>query len=323
MDAPRRDPLTWRYPPLEPYRTGMLPVGEGHELYFEESGLPSGKPVLFLHGGPGAGSDPAQRRFFDPRRYRIILLDQRGSGKSTPRASLIANTTWDLVEDLEKLRRHLAIDRWQVFGGSWGSTLALAYAETHLERVTELVLRGIFLGRQAEIDWLYRGGAGELFPEAFAAFMAAIPPGERSDPVKAYHARVTAGEEAAQAAAAVAWSAWEGSVSKLLPDEAFLAHYEDPRFAIPFARIECHFFVNRCFLKADDQLLSGAARLRGIPAVLVHGRYDACCTIKNAWDLHRAWPEADFVVVPDAGHSASEPGISRALVAATDQFAGR
>ncbi len=316
-----RDPLTWRYPPLEARVTGMLRVSSLHEVYYEESGNPQGKPVLFVHGGPGGGTEAGHRQFFDPRRYRIVLFDQRGCGKSKPYASLEENTTWDLVEDMEKLRKHLGIERWQVFGGSWGSTLSLAYAATHPERVTELVLRGIFLGRNEELDWLYQGGANRIFPDGWTEYEAQIPTAERGDFVAAYHKRLTGTDSKARVAAAVAWSGWEGRVTKLIPDADHVAHFTEDEFALAFARIECHYFFNKCFFSEDGWLLKQVERLRKIPAIIVHGRYDVCCPIKSAFDLAKAWPEAELMVIPDAGHAASEPGIARALTAATDRFA--
>ncbi len=321
MAHPVKDPVTWLYPPIDPYRTGMLKVSDVHTIYWEQSGNPNGKPAVFLHGGPGGGGDTKVRRFFHPEKYRIVTFDQRGCGRSTPYASLEANTTWDLVSDTEKLRTHLGIDRWQVFGGSWGSTLALAYAETHPDRVSELVLRGIFLLRKKEIDWFYQEGASILFPDAWEPYLAHIPEAERGDLVTAYHRRLTSDDPAVRLAAAKIWSGWEGATSKLLPDAAFTGHYEEDEFALAFARIEAHYFVNRGFFEADDQLLRDAGRIRHIPGVIVQGRYDVVCPIFSAWARHRAWPEADFVVSADAGHSAWEPANSRGLVAATDKFA--
>jgi proline iminopeptidase len=320
--AQMKEQGTWLYPPIEAYRTGRLQVSPVHELYFEESGNPSGKPVVFLHGGPGGGSDPKQRRFFHPGKYRIICFDQRGCGKSTPYASLEDNTTWDLVADTEKLREHLQLERWQVFGGSWGSTLALAYAETHPDRVTELVLRGIFLLRKQEIDWFYQRGASILYPDAWEPYLAHIPEAERGDMLAAYYRRLTSEDAAVRLAAAKIWSGWEGATSKLLPDPAFAGHYEEDEFALAFARIEAHYFFHKGFFEADDQLLQNASRLRPIPAVIVEGRYDVVCPMESAWALHRAWPEAELIITPDSGHSAFEPPNSRALVAATDKFAG-
>ncbi len=313
------------YPPLEPYRTGRLPVGDGHELYFEESGNPQGKPVVFVHGGPGSGTDAKQRRFFDPSVYRIVLFDQRGAGRSTPFASLEHNTTWHLVADLERLRTHLGLERWQVFGGSWGSTLALAYAQTHPSRVTELVLRGIFLLRDSEIEWFYQRGASALFADAWEGYLAEIPEAERHDLVGAYYRRLTSDDEAVRTRAARAWSTWEGRTSYLLSNEAFIARTGEDHFATAFARIECHYFVNKGWLTAERALLhpDNLARIRHIPAVIVQGRYDVVCPMESAWALHRAWPEAKFVLVPDAGHAAFEPGNLHELIRATDSFRGR
>ena len=321
MSNPMKDPLSWLYPAVDCFNAGKLKVSNLHEIYFEESGNSKGKPVVFLHGGPGGGSEPKQRRFFHPDRYRIVLFDQRGCGKSTPYASLEENTTWDLVADIEKLRNHLGIERWQVFGGSWGSTLALAYAETHPERVTELILRGIFLLRKQEIDWFYQRGASIIYPDAWESFIGHIPESERSDLLKAYHKRLTSDEPQVRLAAARIWSGWEGRTSKLVPEEEFVGHYEEDEFALAFARIEAHYFVNRGFLKTDDQLLRDAHRIQRIPGVIVQGRYDVVCPLESAWALHRAWPEADMIITPDSGHSAFEPPNSRALVAATDRFA--
>ena len=310
------------YPEIEPYASGTLPVGDGHEIYYEQCGNPAGKPVVFLHGGPGAGCSPKARRFFHPDKYRIVLFDQRGCGRSTPHASLDANTTWDLVADIERLRTLLGIERWQVFGGSWGSTLGLAYAQAHPERVTELVLRGIFLLRRREIEWFYQYGASEIFPDLWEPYRDHIPEPERGDLLGAYHRRLTDPDPAVRLAAARAWSVWEGSTSKLYPDPAFAAHYEEDAVALAMARIECHYFVNRGFFASDDQLLRDVGRIRHVPATIVQGRYDVVCPMDSAWALHRAWPEAEFVISPDSGHSAFEPGNSRALVAATDHYAG-
>jgi proline iminopeptidase len=308
------------YPEIEPYRTGRLRVSELHELYWEESGNPRGKPVVFVHGGPGGGTDGKQRRFFDAAAYRIVLFDQRGCGKSTPHAELRDNTTWDLVADMEKLRTHLDIERWQVFGGSWGSTLALAYAEAHPDRVSELVLRGIFMLRKKELDWFYQEGASALFPDAWESYLEPIPAQERGDLVAAYHRRLVSEDPAVRAAAARAWSVWEASTSFLHPEPRFIAHAGRDDFALAFARIECHYFVNRGFFRSETQLLDDLHRIRHIPSVIVQGRYDVVCPMMSAWDLHRAWPEADFRVVADAGHSAYEPGTVHELVCATDRF---
>ncbi len=312
------------YPAIKPYRRGRLRVSALHELYFEESGNPRGKPVVFLHGGPGGGTSPAMRRFFNPRRYRIVLFDQRGCGKSRPHASLVANTTWDLVADIERLREYLQIRRWQVFGGSWGSTLALAYAQTHPKRVTELVLRGIFLLRRSELDWFYQDelGAASLFPDLWEKYVALIPPRERGNMMRAYYRRLTSGNAKVRARAAYAWAIWEGATSYLQAKDHDLAQFSDPDIAAAFARIECHYFVNRGFLQSEDQLLRGVRKIRHIPAVIVQGRYDVVCPVRSAWALHRAWPEADLQISVDAGHSAFEPSNARALVAATDRFAG-
>lgn len=309
------------YPPVECYRQGRLRVDAVHDLYFEESGNPQGKPVVFVHGGPGGGTDPRQRRFFDPARYRIVLYDQRGCGKSTPHASLVDNTTWHLVADLEALRAHLGIERWQVFGGSWGSTLALAYAEKHPERVTELVLRGIFLLRKREIEWFYQEGASRLFPDAWEGYLAPIAEAERGDLLHAYHRLLTSDDVPSRLAAAKAWSIWEGSTSTLLSDPELVKRTGEDEFALAFARIECHYFVNRGFFTRDDELLANIERVRGIPGVIVQGRYDVVCPADSAWALHRAWPEAALHLIPDAGHSAMETGIVDALIRATDEFA--
>ncbi|MEZ4225788.1 MAG: prolyl aminopeptidase [Polyangiaceae bacterium] len=310
------------FPEIEPYATGKLAVGDGHEVFYEECGNPAGKPALFLHGGPGGGLDPRYRRFFDPARYRIVLFDQRGSGQSTPHASLDANTTWHLVSDIEALRTRLGIEKFLVFGGSWGSTLALAYAQKHPQRVTELVLRGIFMLRQSELRWFYQFGASEIFPDAWERFLEPIPEGERDDLMHAYHARLTHADPAVRQRAAKAWSIWEASTSFLHVDPAHVAHSGEDEFALAFARIESHYFVNRGFFESEDQLLRDVDEIRHIPAVIVQGRYDVVCPIRSAWDLHRAWPEAELVVIPDAGHSALEPGITSALIEATNRFAG-
>jgi proline iminopeptidase len=313
------------YPAIKSYRTGRLRVSPVHELYFEESGNPRGKPVVFLHGGPGGGTYPAMRRFFNPRRYRIVLFDQRGCGKSRPHASLVANTTWDLVDDIERLREHLQIRRWQVFGGSWGSTLALAYAQRHPQRVTELVLRGIFLLRRTELDWFYQDelGAASLFPDLWEKFIAPIPKAERGNMMRAYYRRLTSRNAATRARAAYAWSVWEAATSYLRASTSDIAKFADPDVAAAFARIECHYFVNRGFLEREDQLLRDVRKIRRIPAVIVQGRYDVVCPMRSAWALHRAWPEADLRIVADAGHSAFEAGNVRELVAATDRFSRR
>jgi proline iminopeptidase len=314
----RRRPL---YPAIEPYRSGWLRVSDLHEIYWEECGNPQGKPAVFLHGGPGAGADGRSRRFFDPRRYRIVIFDQRGCGRSRPHASLVDNTTWHLVADIEQLRRHLGIERWLVFGGSWGSTLALAYAQTHPKRVSELVLRGIFMLRKWEIDWFYQQGASALFPDRWEDYVAPIPRRERGDLVGAFHRRLTSPSRATRVRAAKAWSVWEAATSYLQTNEANVTRWGEEDFAVAIARIECHYFVNRGFMRREDQLLRDVRRIRHVPAVIVQGRYDVVCPIQTAWELHRRWPEADFRVVADAGHSALEPGITHELIGATDRFA--
>ncbi len=309
------------YAPIEPYAAGMLAVSAGHEIYYEVCGNPHGLPALVVHGGPGGGSNPTMRRYHDPARYRIILFDQRGCGRSTPNASIAHNTTWDLVEDMECLRRHLGVERWQIIGGSWGSTLAIAYAERHPERVTHLIMRGIFLLRKAELDWFYQDGCSWLFPDAFEKFSEVIPVSERGDMIAAYYKRLTDSDRAVQLRAAKAWSIWEGSTLSLHQDPERLKLFGADAYAIAFARIECHYFINRGFFDADDQLLRDAPRLAGIPGVIVHGRYDVVTPLKNAWDLHRVWPSAELRIVPDAGHAMTEPGIAREIVAATQRFA--
>ncbi len=311
------------YPALEPYRHGWLRVCATHEIYWEESGNPRGQPVVFVHGGPGAGASPSARQFFDPTLYRIVAFDQRGCGRSRPHASLEDNTTWHLVEDMELLRKHLRITQWQVFGGSWGSTLGLAYAETHPQRVSALVLRGIFLLRRQEIQWFYQHGCSELFPDRWEYYLAPIPPGERADLVGAYYRRLTGSDPVVALAAAKAWSVWEASTSHLLVDDSNISRWGQDQFALAVARIECHYFFHCGFFQHDDQLLRDLHRIRHIPAVIVQGRYDVVCPMRSAFDLHRLWPEADFRVVGDAGHSAMETGITHELVLATDRFARR
>ncbi len=309
------------YPEIQPYRTGYLRVSPIHEIYYEECGNPGGKPAVFVHGGPGAGGDASPRRFFDPARYRIVLFDQRGSGRSKPHAELRENTTQHLVADMERLRAELGIERWLVFGGSWGSTLALVYAETHPEAVTELVLRGIFLLRPSEIEWFYQQGASEIFADHWEEYLKPIPVEERGDLLRAYYRRLTGPDEAAAMAAARAWSVWEGSTSHLFESATTVARFSNDEFAVALARIEAHYFINGGFLKTPDQILENAGRLRKIPGVIVQGRYDVVCPMISAWALHRAWPEAEFRLVPDAGHSAFEPGITHELITATDRFA--
>jgi len=308
------------YPEIEPYDSGTLAVSPLHTLYYEQCGNPRGKPVVFLHGGPGAGCNPKTRRFFDPAHYRIVQFDQRGCGRSTPHAELTDNTTWHLVADIERLREHLHIERWQVFGGSWGSTLALAYAQAHPQRVTELVLRGIFLLRRWELEWFYQKGCDAIYPDAWEPYIEHIPRGERGDLIGAYYRRLTSADAAVRLAAAKAWSTWEGGTSYLLQNPDYIASTGADEFALQFARIECHYFVHGGFFECDDQLLRDAHKLKHIPAVIVQGRYDVVCPLRSAWDLHRAWPEAELRIVADAGHSALEPGNTHELVEATDRF---
>jgi proline iminopeptidase len=308
------------YPEIEPYDSGRLAVSPLHTLYFEQCGNPRGKPVVFLHGGPGAGCNPKTRRFFDPKHYRIIQFDQRGCGRSTPHAELTDNTTWHLVADIERLREHLRIERWQVFGGSWGSTLALAYAQTHPKRVTELVLRGIFLLRRWELEWFYQRGCDAIYPDAWDHYLDHIPPCERGDLIGAYYRRLTSSDTTTRLAAAKAWSMWEGGTSYLLQNPDYIAATGADEFALQFARIECHYFVHGGFFECDDQLLRDAHKLKNIPALIVQGRYDVVCPLRSAWDLHRAWPEAELRIVADAGHSAFEPGNTHELIEATDRF---
>lgn len=324
------------YPEIEAHSTELLDVGDGQLLYVEQSGNPEGKPVVFIHGGPGGGTSPDCRRFFDPAAYRIVVFDQRGCGQSKPHIAdpssgegdsladrLAVNTTAHLIADIERIREHLGIDRWQVFGGSWGSTLGLAYAQTHPERVTELVLRGIFLLRRSELDWYYNEGASHVYPDNWEDYLVPLDEADRApsaDKIAAYHRLLHADDQEVALAAAKAWSKWERSTSHLINTPESSADADDPRFAIPFAQIENHYFVNGGFLD-EGQLLRDIGRIAGIPGVIVQGRYDVVCPARSAWDLHRAWPTADLVMVPDAGHSAFEPGIRSALIEATDRFA--
>jgi len=308
------------YPPIEPYSTRRLDVGNGHQLHLEQVGNPEGIPILFLHGGPGAGCEPYHRCFFDPSAYRVVLFDQRGCGRSTPHAELEHNTTWDLVADIETIREALGIERWLLFGGSWGSTLALAYAERHPDRVLGLILRGIFLCRDREIDWFYQAGASRIFPDYWEDYLAPIPEPERDDLLHAYHRRLTGDNELMRMAAAKAWSVWEGRTASLKTNRAVVDFFSQPHTALSLARIECHYFVNHAFLQ-PNQLLEQAHKLDGIPGVIVQGRYDLICPMESAWQLHRAWPGSELMVIPDAGHSAAEPGIRQALIETTDRFA--
>lgn len=308
------------FPEIQPYRTGRLRVSDRHEIYYEEVGNPKGAPVCFVHGGPGGGVELSHRRYFDLNHYRVILFDQRGCGQSTPYADLHENTTWDLVADMEKLRAHLSVDKWMLFGGSWGSTLSLLYAETHPDRVKALVLRGIFLCRKKEIDWFYQSGASKIFPDVWAQYERVIPPAERADFVTAYYKRLTSDDRATRLEAAKAWSTWEGATSKLIPDLSMIETFGTDQFAEAFARIECHYFTNGIWMRNDNQILEDVHRIRHLPCEIVHGRYDVVCPVENAWDLHRAWPESRLHIVPDAGHSAKEPGILTKLIEATEKF---
>ena len=309
-----------KYPPIEPFNTGFLQVSAEHEVYYEECGNPTGKPVIFIHGGPGAGTEPSHRQYFDPEVYRIVLMDQRGCGKSTPHASLNDNTTWHLVSDLERLRQKLKIESWVVFGGSWGSTLALAYSQSHPDRCKALVLRGIFLCRQKEITWFYQFGAHHLFPDEWERYLAPIPADERRDLVTAYHKRLTSEDPQVRLEAAKAWSRWEGSTIRLIPDMEMIEKFTTDHMAVAIARIECHYFMNHAFFKTDNWLIENVDKIRKIPAVIIHGRYDVVCPVENAWELHKAWPESKLEIVADAGHAAGEEGIVDALVRATDNF---
>lgn len=321
LSGPSAD-LRALYPAIEPFDHGLLPVDDHHKVYYEQCGNPEGKPVVFIHGGPGGGAGADYRRFFDPAAYRIVLFDQRGCKRSTPYASLRDNTTWHLVADIEKIREHLGIERWQVFGGSWGSTLGLSYAQTHPERVTELVLRGIFMLRRKELVWFYQEGASQIYPEAWDAYLAPIPEVERGDLISAYYRQLTSDDEATRVRAARAWSVWEGTTSHLYQDPSHIAETGTDAFAVAFARIECHYFNHGGFFETEEQLLRDVDKIRQIPAVIVQGRYDVVCPARSAWDLHSRWPESELVIVEDAGHSGFEPGIRSQLIEATDRFRG-
>lgn len=316
---PRLDRIL--HPTVEPFDQGYLDVGSGHAIYFEQVGRPDGAPIVFLHGGPGGGGDTNARRFFDPSRHRVVLFDQRGCGRSKPLASLEDNTTWDLVADIERIREHLDIPRWLVFGGSWGSTLALSYAQTHPEPCSGLVLRGIFLLRRSELHWFYQHGASEIFPDRWSDFVQAVDVSERSELMAAYHRGLNSGDSAIESRLARSWSLWEGATSSLLADPDREDAFTADEFSLALAKIETHYFVNGGFFDAEDQLLTGIERIRHIPAVIVQGRYDVVCPPVTAFDLARAWPEADFRLVPDAGHSAFEPTIAAELVAAAARLA--
>ncbi|MBE7730808.1 prolyl aminopeptidase [Komagataeibacter sp. FXV3] len=310
------------YPPIAPYDHGWLDTGEGHRIYWELCGNPDGIPVVFLHGGPGGGCSAFQRQMFDPDRYRILLFDQRGCGRSTPHAALVNNTTWHLVADIERLRVMTGAQEWMVFGGSWGSTLALAYAQAHPDHVSALVLRGIFTLRRAELLWYYQDGASWLFPDLWEQFVAPIPPDERNDLMAAYHRQLTGPDPDVQMNAAIAWSMWEGRTITLLPASDTIIQHADPRYALAFSRIENHYFINAGWLD-EGQLIRDVGRIRDIPAIIVQGRYDVTTPMRTAWDLHRAWPEADFRIIDTAAHAMTEPGILSALLDATDTMAGR
>ncbi|OLP43749.1 prolyl aminopeptidase [Rhizobium oryziradicis] len=310
------------YPEIEPFETGFLDVGDGHVIYWERVGTKGAKPAVFLHGGPGGGITPAQRRVFDPALYDVILFDQRGCGKSTPHAHLEANTTWHLVADIERLRQMIGAEKWLVLGGSWGSTLALAYTETHPSRVSELVLRGIYTVTKAELDWYYQFGVSEMYPDRWEKFIAPIPEDERDDLISAYHRRLTSDDKAVQLECARAWSQWEGATISLIPNLQQIENFGEDYYAIAFARLENHFFVNHCWLE-DGQLLRDANKLKGIPGVIAHGRYDMPCPLRYAWQLSKAWPDAELHIVEAAGHAMSEPGILDQLIRATDRFAGK
>ncbi|WP_036482165.1 prolyl aminopeptidase [Myxosarcina sp. GI1] len=309
------------YPPIEPYNQGKLKVSQLHTIHYEESGNREGKPVVFLHGGPGGGITSMYRQYFDPQKWRIVMFDQRGCGQSTPYAELRENTTWDLVSDIEQLRQHLDIERWVVFGGSWGSTLALAYSQTHPHSCKGLILRGIFMLRRSEIRWFYQEGASNIYPDAWQEYLKPIPLEERHDLLSAFYKRLTSKDKATRLEAARAWAIWEASTSKLIPSQKSIARFGMAEFAEAFARIECHYFVNKGFLERENQLIENVDRIRHLPGVIVQGRYDVVCPMITAWELHQVWQEAEFTVVPDAGHSVSEPGIVHALIAASDRFA--
>ncbi|MDF5726346.1 MAG: prolyl aminopeptidase [Rhizonema sp. PD37] len=309
------------YPPIEPFQEGYLQVSDLHTIHYEESGNPQGQPIIVLHGGPGGGCPPFYRQYFHPKKWRIVMFDQRGCGQSKPHAELRENTTWDLVDDIEKLRSHLGIEKWVVFGGSWGSTLSLAYSQTHPSRCTGLILRGIFMLRQQELRWFYQEGASYIFPDAWEEYLKPIPPAERDDLLTAYYKRLTSPDIQIRLEAARAWSVWEASTSRLFLDPGLMLIFGKDEFADAFARIECHYFINKGFLETENQLLLNIDRIRHIPAAIVQGRYDMVCPMISAWELHRAWSEAEFIVVADAGHSMSEPGIKSALIEKTDKFA--
>lgn len=308
------------YPEIEPFDSGMLKVSDIHTIYYERVGNPSGIPVVFLHGGPGGGLITTYRQFFDPMAFHVVLFDQRGSGRSTPHAELRENTTWDLISDIETLRKKFNIEKWYVFGGSWGSTLSLAYAINYPSRVLGLILRGIFLTRRKELLWFYQYGASEIFPDYWERYRDEIPPEEQNDFISAYYKRLTSDDSQVRLRAARAWSVWEGATSKLFPDKNLMEHWENEHEALQLARIECHYFVNNCFFPSENYILENVEKIRHIPTVIVQGRYDIVCPMVSAWELHKAFPEAELIIVPDAGHSISEPGITSALVDAMDKI---
>ena len=308
------------FPNIEPFNTFHLPVSDLHTIYVEESGNKNGKPVIFLHGGPGEGVDPKYRRYFNPDKWRIIMFDQRGCGKSTPFAELKENTTWDLVDDIEKIRNHLSIEDWVVFGGSWGSTLSLAYSQTYPNSCKGLILRGIFLVRKKEIDWFYQEGANNIFPDRWESFLAPIPIEKRDNLMQAYYEILTGDDHSKKIEAAKAWSTWEGSTVRLMQDENFISDFSDEKFAEAFARIECHYFMNNCWFNSNNHLIENVDKIRHIPGVIIHGRYDIICPVVQAWDLHQAWPEADLHIIPDAGHSIFEEGIKDKILEYTEKF---
>lgn len=314
------EPLVEFFPPIEPFHSEFLKVSDLHTVYVEQCGNPKGRPVLFLHGGPGGGCSPDHRRFFDPNHYRIILFDQRGSGRSTPAAELKDNSTWHLVDDIEKIRKHLDIQDWIVFGGSWGSTLALSYAISHTDKVKGLILRGIFLCRPSEINWFYQEGASHIFPDIWDRYYNHIPANERHDFVTAYYKRLTDPNPDIRLQAAKIWSQWEAATSRLYVSPESIEEFEDPTYALQFARIECHYFTNNSFFKTDNFLLENVEKIRHIPTCIVQGRYDVVCPARSAWELHKAWPETELFFIADAGHAAAEPGIRSKLIQMTNKF---
>ena len=308
------------FPNIEPFNTFHLPVSDLHTIYVEESGNKNGKPVIFLHGGPGGGVDPKYRRYFNPDKWHIIMFDQRGCGKSTPFAELKENTTWDLVDDIEKIRNHLSIDRWVIYGGSWGSTLSLAYSQTYPDSCKALILRGIFLVRKKEIHWFYQEGASKIFPDNWQSFVAPIPIEKRNNLLEAYYNLLIGEDSSKKIEAAKAWSTWEGSTVRLIQDKDFIGDFSDEKFAEAFARIECHYFMNHAWFDSDNHLIENVDKIRHIPAVIVHGRYDIICPVENAWELHQAWPESELHIIPDAGHSIFEEGIKDKILEYTEKF---